>query len=421
MRSLRGLAVIVAASIAMLARADPAVLGSKEIRGTTVDAETGQPVEGTVVTAVWDWLDFEPSLHGSGYHDRGTKLHLAESVTDAGGQFTIPAWGPVVKLVGKLADVAPRLLVFKSGYTPLEYRGAPSQPLRLSKVPPSAGFAAAIQAFQDGGSSPPRGLRWYRVDETPLMTLALHREKIRLGSLGAAIRGVDEMKPGRLTLTGLDPGDGAGAVLWIEWTLKRADGSPGTRRVVHTQQERAVSPWRMAVPRFDGWEPALDLQPVVRVYTTGYRTSQDVRWSDQGETIALTKLGSSAEVQASLRAARADLEGELARREADVPENLLSEMARWFRIRCLSLTPDLRRSVCFEEGSARDLELRRVADMPWVDGDAKQAARYQRSAATTRDASAPPIPAAPFLRTRLPLPRPPANLPVVGFSIEPTR
>jgi hypothetical protein len=87
---------------------------SKEIRGQVVDADTNQPIEEAVV--VLTWL-LSPTMWGHESYDK--RLHIAEVVADASGQYIVPAWGPkVLPPLSELDDTNPRLAIFKSGYKP---------------------------------------------------------------------------------------------------------------------------------------------------------------------------------------------------------------------------------------------------------------------------------------------------------------
>src|SRR5581483_4786190 len=85
-------------------------------RGTVVDAETGQPVEGVVILAVW--TKRSPGV----IHARLEFYDAEEAVTDAAGRFTLAARSttprnPFVRIEG------PRLTMFKGGYGRHLFRG----------------------------------------------------------------------------------------------------------------------------------------------------------------------------------------------------------------------------------------------------------------------------------------------------------
>jgi hypothetical protein len=78
-------------------------------RGQVIDAETGQPLEGVIVVAVWDKLSPGAMHPQRDFHD------ALEVVTDAEGRFVIPArslttLNPFVHFEG------PETYMFKSGY-----------------------------------------------------------------------------------------------------------------------------------------------------------------------------------------------------------------------------------------------------------------------------------------------------------------
>lgn len=88
----------------------PALYRSEAIRGRVVDFETGAPVERAVVLARWMRLDTFTR------HPRGA-FHYAEALTDANGEFTIPAWGPRPLDYDYMLDARdPELWVLARGY-----------------------------------------------------------------------------------------------------------------------------------------------------------------------------------------------------------------------------------------------------------------------------------------------------------------
>ena len=85
---------------------------AEPIKARVVDEETKQPIEGVVVVAQW-------ILMRGGYSGRipvGT-LHVLETVTDANGNFSFPAWGPLANTTeGSLDREDPIIWFFKPGY-----------------------------------------------------------------------------------------------------------------------------------------------------------------------------------------------------------------------------------------------------------------------------------------------------------------
>jgi hypothetical protein len=103
--------------------AQPLMYSADAIHGSVVDAETGQPLPDVAVVAFW-WLS--PTIWGhEQYHKR---LHIIEVVTDAAGQYVVPAWGPKPCPPGSILDNSnPQLSFFKNGYTPTWRNNAPLQ------------------------------------------------------------------------------------------------------------------------------------------------------------------------------------------------------------------------------------------------------------------------------------------------------
>lgn len=78
--------------------------------GRVVDAETGEPIEGTVVLGTW-YSEF-PGIAGA-----GKKFYDArETVTDKNGEFSIPGKG--IRVMGNLKPM--RVMIFKAGYNYVE-------------------------------------------------------------------------------------------------------------------------------------------------------------------------------------------------------------------------------------------------------------------------------------------------------------
>lgn len=92
---------------------------AEAIEAWVVDAETGKPLEGVIVTANWQVL--EGTLAGT---NTGGQLQVLEAVTDVKGRFRFPAWGPKPLPPRKsgwmvdqyIGNEDPQLVLFKSGY-----------------------------------------------------------------------------------------------------------------------------------------------------------------------------------------------------------------------------------------------------------------------------------------------------------------
>jgi hypothetical protein len=91
----------------------PPAYSAEAIEARVVDEDTGQPLEGVIVTANWE---LQAPLEG---YPVG-QMMVMETVTDAKGRFSFPTWGPKPRgpLTGSLTDKDPQLLLFKNGYKP---------------------------------------------------------------------------------------------------------------------------------------------------------------------------------------------------------------------------------------------------------------------------------------------------------------
>ena len=104
------LALITLASTSRAGAFPPPFYSAKDIRATVVEEETGEPLEGVVVVALWELRQISAR----------PRLHITEAVTDAQGRFHIPAWGPKARPpLAELGDRSPLLLLFKTGFVPL--------------------------------------------------------------------------------------------------------------------------------------------------------------------------------------------------------------------------------------------------------------------------------------------------------------
>ncbi len=84
-----------------------------EINGRVEDTVTGMPIENAVVVLVW--ISRQNSIAGHGLTQGPIKV--IEVLTDANGNFTSPAWGPMDNPYSGFADAyQPHILVYKAGY-----------------------------------------------------------------------------------------------------------------------------------------------------------------------------------------------------------------------------------------------------------------------------------------------------------------
>lgn len=93
-------------------------------QGWLVDQETGRPIEGAVVVAVW-WRRFPGPIHeGRASHD------VVEVVSDSSGHFTIPAVRTFTLVPFNRIQGA-EVRIFKGGYGRWDFRGRPAGVARV--------------------------------------------------------------------------------------------------------------------------------------------------------------------------------------------------------------------------------------------------------------------------------------------------
>lgn len=166
----------------------PPIYFAKEMRGQIVDAETGKPIEGTVIVA--QWISY---VVGIGHGGHNLRIHITETVTDKDGRYVIPGWGPKLRLpLTDLDHLDPRLSIFKSGYRPEELvnKRDRSSMVRSSdwngKVIKLERFQGALEKHASLLSSLYIGLEREERDWKyyPRMLLALMHEIRKLESMG---------------------------------------------------------------------------------------------------------------------------------------------------------------------------------------------------------------------------------------------
>lgn len=98
-----------------LAVLSPALTGchpsysATSITTRVVDADSKEPLEGTIVVADW-------RLQSGAEGGSPGQLMLLETTTDHSGTFHFPAWGPKKAVRGWLGNSDPDILLFKDGY-----------------------------------------------------------------------------------------------------------------------------------------------------------------------------------------------------------------------------------------------------------------------------------------------------------------
>jgi hypothetical protein len=113
------------------------------INGKVVDDETGEPLAGVIVVAIWA---VNESLVGRG----NDLLNVLETVTDKNGDYSFPAWGPKLIPFFTLSPLAifgsgddPSVEYYKNDYWPAHESNGMSDPERIaSRNPPLGSFKA---------------------------------------------------------------------------------------------------------------------------------------------------------------------------------------------------------------------------------------------------------------------------------------
>jgi hypothetical protein len=124
------------------------------IEAWVVDAETGKPIEGAVVTANWELV--KGSLDGPRYFGQ---LEVKETVTDKNGRFYFDGFSKEDTSGAELRDSDPQIIVFKAGYE----------------------FQRFVNTYQDGGA----GLKKLR------RTAAVNGKTVRLEKLVLYPKSID--------------------------------------------------------------------------------------------------------------------------------------------------------------------------------------------------------------------------------------
>src|SRR5262249_44126815 len=97
---------------AMLGACGSPYYTAEPIEAWVVDAETGKPIEGAVVTANWQLVS--TSLDTGGRKLR--QLEVMETTTDKNGRFSFPGFTRINVTLDELREEDPQILIFKSGY-----------------------------------------------------------------------------------------------------------------------------------------------------------------------------------------------------------------------------------------------------------------------------------------------------------------
>jgi hypothetical protein len=103
------------------------MLSRQTYRGTVIDAETGEPLEGAVFVIVWHTNPIV-RMNGPSYFHSAT-----ETLTDAKGEFIVNGspgidWNPFTSI-----DRYPSIAIFKPGYSPFIWRYLEEKPQEETK------------------------------------------------------------------------------------------------------------------------------------------------------------------------------------------------------------------------------------------------------------------------------------------------
>ena len=137
--------------------------GAGPWKGQILDRETGQPIPGAVVVAVW-----RTPVAGLRMHSESEFLDVDEMVSDADGRFVIPerarfSWRRFARVLG------PQVLIFKSGCGLWQFRGTPASGSAEDTHAAEQRLAAAWDRFAAEGAV----LELPRVTD-PQKRLAIH-------------------------------------------------------------------------------------------------------------------------------------------------------------------------------------------------------------------------------------------------------
>ena len=173
--------LVIAAAACPPLPAHAIVYYSTAIEGRVVDAESGRPVQGALVTANWQ-------LEGG--FDTGVpraQLKILETTTDASGAFRLPSWGPRLSFAGHPSSKWPQILIFKPGFKYRRQfdRSPDGVKIALSPIQDLEAYAKEFGAFN-------REIDWIGVRsgnqcawrELPATLRMLAEEGGRLQSLG---------------------------------------------------------------------------------------------------------------------------------------------------------------------------------------------------------------------------------------------
>ena len=189
-------ALILTAALPIAACGGMPVYSASPIEAWVVDAETGKPLEGVVVTANWQLVT--GSL-GGGEIPKG-QLMVMECVTDRNGRLYFEGWTKTNFSTGELRNEDPYIVMFKpayrfyaflSNYSPGRIFLGPHRKSALGgQIIRLARFTGTLEAYADHLSAYDNlhnvvdDCEWKRI---PRMILALSEERRRIKALNARL------------------------------------------------------------------------------------------------------------------------------------------------------------------------------------------------------------------------------------------
>jgi hypothetical protein len=203
------------------------------IEALVVDSETGAPIEGALVLALWKykWGSFVGTV-GDGH------LVVMETTSDKNGRFAFPAWGPERLPSAKLDRSAyiddyadPDIAIFKPGYKraaldnyshtrPITERLRISawngKTVRLEKPKDMQEYVHLFESFNSQASNAVRGTpsnhrdcEWRKIPKT---IKVIHEERKRLEELGVRRKFVQTLDEGLFANEEYHASKGCGSV-----------------------------------------------------------------------------------------------------------------------------------------------------------------------------------------------------------------
>lgn len=103
---------VMVATLVIQACAHPMFYTAQEFSGKVVDADTDMPIEGVAIVAKWIPYQIRP-VEGRYYG----VMEVEEAVTDKDGKYTMPGWGPRMRMpLTYLDNYDPEIWLYKKGY-----------------------------------------------------------------------------------------------------------------------------------------------------------------------------------------------------------------------------------------------------------------------------------------------------------------